>query len=260
MAVAPSRRLHAGRAGLGGGGNSYFFGAPVVSAGDTVMRSPRWGWESDEAALPYGESAGEGEVVAYGEARTDARGRCRIRFETAPERRAGESEAEASWVEEHDYRYSIEATITDRGHFSATGSASVNVWRGEYALSVDADRMVAGVGDTVAATATVRDHHGEALTGVPVTLSLVQRDWEDDEFTLVTAGSGQAKSDAGQASSRFRVPRAGAIRWSPARDGRGNRVPQLSVGERRRRTGRGGAARRRWSPTGKYQPGDTATF
>lgn len=246
----------------------YFFGAPVVGAGVeyTVMRSPRWGWESDEAALPYGESAGEGEVVAYGEARTDARGRCRIRFETAPERRAGESEAEASWVEEHDYRYSIEATITDRGHFSATGSASVNVWRGEYALSVDADRMVAGVGDTVAATATVRDHHGEALTGVPVTLSLVRRDWEDDEFTLVTAGSGQAKSDAqGKASSRFRVPRAGSYQVvASARDGRGNRVRATGYlwvsGDGEPAAAAHGPDLQVVADRKEYQPGDTATF
>ncbi|HOM80492.1 MAG TPA: MG2 domain-containing protein [Armatimonadota bacterium] len=246
----------------------YYFGAPVAGArvDYVIMRSPIWSWQEEDAEyLPYGDQTGEGEVVATGVATTDARGRCRVRFETAtPELATGE-EAGLDW-ESFDHRYSIEATVFDQGRFSATGSARVKVWRGEHTLEVEPGRFVAGAGEEIPVTARVRDRAGAPLEGVDVELRFVRRDWNDEGFTLVSVGKSRGASDAeGQVKARFQAPSAGSYQLvGHTRDKRGNRITAtayLWV------SGPGGGSAHARLPDlqvipdrREYQPGDEATF
>ncbi|MBI3948302.1 MAG: hypothetical protein HY321_20470 [Armatimonadetes bacterium] len=244
----------------------YFFGAPVVGAtvDYTILRAPLWSWDGAAEMADYGEESGGGEVVASGQARTDSRGRCRIRLETAAPRPASLSEEEEP--DDNDYRYAIEATVTDRGRFSATGSAAVKVWRGDFSAVVEPGRFLAAPGERVPVIATLRDHGGEAQPGVPVELSFVRRDWSGDEFSLVSAGRERRQTDrAGRAAAEFRPPRGGSYQVvAVARDRRGNRVrasAYLWV------SGEGGGGESAPGPQlqittdrREYRPGDTARF
>lgn len=253
----------------------YFFGAPVVGATVryTVMRSPLWPWmERDEDAsleeedFYYGDAPGEGEVIAEGEARTDARGRCLVRFETTFRERAGDAQEAFFEPDDYDYRYSVEATVADAGRFTADGSAAVTVRRGELAVSLEPEWFVQAPGKPLAATAVVRDHAGKARGGIPVELSLVRRRWRDGAFTLAVAGKATARTDAaGRATARLRPPSPGDYQVRAlVRDERGNEIPASAwvwvTGATEAAPMPSGASLRVVADRKEYRPGDTATF
>ena len=249
----------------------YFFGAPVAGAKVFyyVMRTPKWGWEGeDEDVLAgYAESADDGEVVANGEARLDARGQCRIRFETAPPEAEGETSTGYEEFGDHDYRYTVDATIMDGGSFEASGSARVDVWRGEYALEVAPGRFAPEAGQPVPVAATVRDRSGKACAGVPVEISFVRREWDEEGFTAVPTGSKRGATDAaGRSTAEFRPALAGEYEVrAVVRDARGNRIRSAQfvwvtgAGEAEA-AGPAGPDLQIVADRKEYRPGETASF
>lgn len=250
----------------------YFFGAPVVGATVqyTVLRSPLWPWMEEggggEDRFEYGAGPGEGEVVAEGETRTGPDGRCLVRFDTAPPEASPASRDPFFEPDDHDYVYSLEATVSDQGRFTAEGSAKVKVWRGELDVALEPDCFILSPGEQVGACALVRDHAGRPRAGVPVELTLVRRRWQGDRFLLTTVARASARTGGeGRAAASLRPPGPGDYQVRAlVTDQRGNQVPASAwvwvTGAADTGPLPNGASLRVVADRKEYRPGDTATF
>ncbi|HKG14884.1 MAG TPA: MG2 domain-containing protein, partial [Pyrinomonadaceae bacterium] len=163
---------------------NYYFGAPVARAGVKyyVYRSRYYGWwreggEGDDAdefgADPTaeeegGEYGGYGdEMMIEGDGRLDARGRLDIEYKIP----------DADPKETHDYRYRLQAEITDASRRSLEASASLVGVRSTVVAYASPERYVYSTGETARVLVTARDREGRPVQ-TRVRVTYFERRWQ----------------------------------------------------------------------------------
>jgi alpha-2-macroglobulin len=160
---------------------TYFFGGPVANAKVkyNIYASPDWSaryrlqprpdyysyfddWSNgEEDSYDYG-----GSFVGEGVAQTDENGQATITFDT---KKIEPNMSNYNYYYEYgDKRYKIEAEVTDISQLTVTGSGSVAVTAGDYALFVNSDNYVVKSGEGVQANIEARDYDGKPVANQKV--------------------------------------------------------------------------------------------
>ncbi len=149
----------------------YYFGEPVAGAQVkyVVHRERYWSylWGDPDMNDMYGGGEGQGEDQNYGAGsdeneyageelseqtgKLDSNGRLKITVPTT--------------LSEHknDYRYRIEARVTDESRREISGHNSVVATYGSFQLGLEADKYMYQQGETIKLTAMARDYDGNAV-------------------------------------------------------------------------------------------------
>jgi len=185
----------------------YYFGEPVKNAKVTwaVYRSTAWlkryDFEADQDSGDSNASEDEdtgGEQAQQNEGRLDDDGKLNIAIPTD--------------VSEHgaDFRYRIEARVTDEGNREITGTGWLSATYASFYVYAEPDQYVYGPGDRARINITALDYDGNPVQ-VAVKAQLAQWYWrnkpEDVRATL------NATTDAqGHAAVDFTIPSGGEWR------------------------------------------------
>ena len=148
----------------------YYFGEPVAGAQVkyVVHRETYWSYlmgdeddmgggegEMGGGAGRYGEGSGEneyaGEELSEQTGKLDANGRLKITIHTT--------------LDEHrrDYRYRVEARVTDESRREISGHNSVVATYGSFKIGVQADKYMYQQGETIKLTAMAKDYDGHPV-------------------------------------------------------------------------------------------------
>jgi uncharacterized protein YfaS (alpha-2-macroglobulin family) len=164
---------------------NYFFGAPVTKASVKyyVYRSRHYDWwdgseggdeEDDIGADPTAEEGdnsyyyGSGdEMMLEGDGKLNEQGRLEVDFQVPP------PDAKDRW----DYRYRLEAEVTDAARRSMSASASLTGIRSNVTVSAVPDRYVYGQGDPARVSVHARDREGRPVQ-TRVRLTFYERRWQ----------------------------------------------------------------------------------
>jgi uncharacterized protein YfaS (alpha-2-macroglobulin family) len=162
---------------------NYYFGAPVARANVKyhVYRSRYYGWwreGGDEEVDEFGADVtaeedsdaygGYGEEMSLeGEGKTDAQGRLDIEF-TVPQ---------ADPKDTYDYRYRLEAEVTDAARRAMDASASLVGVRSNVVAYASPERYVYSAGETARVLVTARDREGRPVQ-TRVKLTFFERRWQ----------------------------------------------------------------------------------
>lgn len=170
---------------------TYFFGGPVANAKVkyNIYASPDWStryrlqprpdyesyfddWNNQEQdSYDYG-----GSFVGEGVAQTDENGMAEITFDTK------KIEPNLSnynyYYEYNDKKYKIEAEVTDISQLTVTGSGTVSVTAGDYALFVDPVDYVVKAGEGVAANIEARDYDGKPVANQKIHVKVSRWPWD----------------------------------------------------------------------------------
>lgn len=165
----------------------YYFGSPVPDTKFTyqVMRSYYfpyqnscdW-WEEDYMSGRY--SYGYGGVVASGNGITGKDGKATISFDAE------------KW--DNDAVYTIVIRMVDKSRREVTGSSSLKVTRGEFYLSVDADKYFYETGDKVNLKIKALNYQGRPVE-TPFTLKIVREIYEKNKSTTKEVVTKELKTD-----------------------------------------------------------------
>ena len=201
---------------------SYYFGSPVANADVSyqINRSAYWLFSDDEPMDEgYSDYGGYGEMVKYGDIRTDENGEATVEFP-------------ATWDQpkdnegyDTDQQFSISLTATDKGGAAATGDQSVLVTRGEFAVEVQPDSYVTAPGKTVSVAIKAQDYDRHPMGDQDVSVTLNRETWsEDGDYNLEPLTTKQAATDKnGRAMVQLPVRRAGSMTITArTTDSRGN--------------------------------------
>lgn len=206
----------------------YFFGAPVTNAEVQyyIYRSPyyHWWWDDDEddgLGASDEEDEGEGyygygnDMVQDGTVKLDANGRVTIDFKV-PEPDANDP---------RDYRYRLEAQVTDAARRTIEGKAGFVGTRGNVVANATPERYVYFKDDMAKVRVRTGSYEGKPVAA-NVTLKFIQRTWERHEnpdstgrwdryeYKLRETELGTANvttNSQGEAVYDYRVPIAGSI-------------------------------------------------
>jgi uncharacterized protein YfaS (alpha-2-macroglobulin family) len=211
----------------------YFFGSPVTNADVKyyIYRTRYYHWWSDdedqsddlgdnsqaagedpdqEGGYGYGE-----DMVKEGDGRLDANGKMRVDFQVP------EPDEKSS----SDYRYRLDAQVTDASRRTIEGSTSFIGTRGTIVAFVDTDKYVYYQGDTAKVRIRTADYQDHPLPA-KVTLKFVHRVWETTYHADETTGkqvpesklredqlsTAEITTDAqGQAAYTYTAPASGSI-------------------------------------------------
>ncbi|HEY3298531.1 MAG TPA: MG2 domain-containing protein, partial [Armatimonadota bacterium] len=184
---------------------NYYFGAPLANAelNYIVRRTSYWLFEDqeedqDEYGGGYQDYGGYGEQVAEGQLRTDSNGEATLEFPASWEQR------KESNALEQDQQFSIEVSATDKSQQAVTGSASVVVTGGEFALKVTPDRYVVDPGGTVNFIVQARNYDKTPVVEQDITLLIGREKWIEDKSTFEVYKEQKVKTDkAGKAALAF---------------------------------------------------------
>ncbi|HOY63242.1 MAG TPA: MG2 domain-containing protein [bacterium] len=184
---------------------NYYFGEPVKNAEVSyeILRTSIWdvgilrGAES-EYRWYYDQDRGgprwhwgyRGEQVASGGGTTDENGAMEVVF--------------ADTNAEQDMEYTLIARVTEAGRREAQGEGSARVYRGEYKLSVRADRYMAKPGEKAKVIVGAIDLFGAPVSRkVDVGIELVS--WEDGARSVKNVSQTQVETSSatGEASIEF---------------------------------------------------------
>ena len=204
---------------------SYYFGAPVVNAKVSyiVRRTPYWlFYEEDEdfSDYEYEDYGGYGEIVDEGELMTDNNGVAEVAFRaTWPE-----PETEYGW--DNDQEFFAEVWVTDSSRRGASGSGSVIVTRGKFALNVTPDRYVVQPGSQVRISIEAKDYDKKPVPNKKLTAVVGREYWIEDSYKFDRWEKRRLTTDrSGRASFEFKPKRAGNIRVTVvSQDSRGNKI------------------------------------
>lgn len=150
----------------------YYFGSPVANANVeyAVYRSRYWRpwWIGTDYEWFYEGRpeiyANDQQMVYTGFGQTDANGQLAIAIET---------DKEATL----DYTYRIDASVTDASRRSISGSASVEVTRGLFAMTLQTDQYVYRAGDDARIALMLLDFQNKGVAAPYV--ATISRDWWD---------------------------------------------------------------------------------
>lgn len=188
----------------------YFFGEPVSGAEVhyVVHRSAYWGslftydgdfddydGFADGGYGDYGESSDQpeydygGQQLSEQTGKLDANGRLKITIPTT--------------LSEHkrDFRYRIEARVTDESRREISGYNSVIATYGSFHMGVETDKYLYQPGETVRATVLAKDYDDRPIE-TEFHVELVRHDYRSREDTVLEARDGRTDK-AGQAAIQF---------------------------------------------------------
>ncbi len=192
---------------------NYFFGAPLANADVKYLihRSPFWLFtvedDDEDSYGGYEDYGGYGEVVDEGTVRTDSNGNADVEF---PADWPQPVEANA-W--DTDQEFSVEANVTDKGDREVSGTGSVVVTRGEFAIDVQPDQYVVEPGQTVNVLVTAMDYDKHPVKHQEITVVTGRDVWSDDEESKFQAFGEQTVTtdDSGRAIVKVSTNRAGSM-------------------------------------------------
>jgi len=203
---------------------SYYFGAPVVNARVSyiIRRTPYWLFYEDEdfGDYEYEDYGGYGEVVDEGELMTDDNGIAEVAF------RAAWPEPETNYGWDNDQEFFLEAWVTDASRRGASGSSSVIVTRGEFALNVTPDLYVVQPGSKVRISIEAKDYDKNPIQNKELTAVIGREYWIENRHRFDRWEEKRLTTDrSGRASFEFIPKRAGNIRVTVvSKDARGNNI------------------------------------
>lgn len=142
----------------------YFFGAPVAGAKATwtVSASPHWSW-GDEEDLGEEESEGGsyGELIAEGQATTDAEGRLAMELPSNPTLPASTSLSSGQEIE-----YNVQVTVEDASSRVVTESKTIVILPGELSLHASPSNYVVSPGQAIAVKLEARNLDDTPAVGI----------------------------------------------------------------------------------------------
>jgi alpha-2-macroglobulin len=172
----------------------YFFGSPVANAEVKyyIYRSRFYAWgfgedysdettdESDTEEDEYSQFyRGGDDMVQESEGTLDARGHMNVEFQVP----------QTDETDTTDYRYRLEAQVTDSARRTIDGAASFVATRGTIVANANPDRYVYNKGDVAKIRVTTSDYEGRPVSA-KVQLQFVERTWtkkekkaDDDEYS-----------------------------------------------------------------------------
>jgi uncharacterized protein YfaS (alpha-2-macroglobulin family) len=182
----------------------YFFGEPVANAKVhyVVHRSPYWyplfysGDDDDESNTGVQDDTGDaGDELSDQEGTLDANGQLNITFPTAfkPENHG-------------DFRYRVEARVTDAGNREITGYASVIATYGSFLVNVEPANYVVTPGAPTEFNVTAIDYDGKPIQ-TQVDLQLYSG-YDRKNLTFIAQSAAQTGPD-GHGTGIFTIPKAG---------------------------------------------------
>lgn len=184
----------------------YYFGEPVANAKVkySVYRSRYWFplWyepDDDEGggdAEPPGDDSDEGDQLSDVDGVLDADGKLTISFETKP--------SEHKW----DFRYRIEARVTDAANREISGSGWVTATYGSFVLNVQPDRYFHQPGTRGAFKIEARDYDSKPVQS-KVHVELVKWNWRDPSKRAVKSSTDVATGSDGTATADLAIPADG---------------------------------------------------
>ncbi|HWP31402.1 MAG TPA: MG2 domain-containing protein [Fimbriimonadales bacterium] len=200
----------------------YYFGGPVVGAQVSayLYRDHYWGniAESEEEAeyylSYYGRGAGSQFIFLKGI--TDENGKATFSIETddLPEK------SSLDWI------YTIDAVVEEQGGKSFSGTGSLLVSRGAFALYVEPTTYVCAPGESIELyVETTRLDNNKPVPNVPVQINYYYEDWTPkSKSTTTNIGTSETTTgENGTSELRITPPRSGSLRIeATAKDNRGN--------------------------------------
>jgi len=162
----------------------YFFGAPVTNADVHYYihrsRYHHWWWGEEDSGDEFDDEAEDtadedysgdynygGDVLTEADGRLDAQGRMTVEFEVP------ESDEKEQW----DYRYQLEARVTDSSRREMHGSASFVGTRGKTVAEARPERYLYYQGDAAKINVRTADYTGHPVSAL-VTLKFIEQKWE----------------------------------------------------------------------------------
>ncbi len=185
----------------------YYFGEPVANAKVkySVYRSRYWfplWYDADEESegLNPGDQYDDAssELITQAEGRLDQEGKLQVTIPTT--------------VSDHkiDYRYRVQAEVTDKAGRGISGSGSVIATYGSFVLNVTPDRYFFEPSTTASFKVEARDYDNKPVSTTPVHLELVTWDWRNRNKKGEIRSHADARTDAsGAATTELRIPAEG---------------------------------------------------
>jgi uncharacterized protein YfaS (alpha-2-macroglobulin family) len=185
----------------------YYFGEPVSGARVkySVYRSRYWfplfydaDDEGGEPAEADSDDSG-GDQISDQEGKLDQDGKLTITFPTG--------------VSDHkyDYRYRVEARVTDEAMREITGRGSVLATYGSFVVNVTPDRYFYKPGSTGVFTVEARDYDNNPVA-TSVHVELIQWDWREKEPGPVKGSTDVDTGVSGSAQAELLIPAAASYR------------------------------------------------
>ena len=185
----------------------YYFGEPVNGAKLTyaVYRSrywfPMWYDPEDEGEGDSGDNFDDagGEQILDGEGQLDQDGKLTISIPTT--------------VSDHkiDYRYRVEARVTDEAKREISGHGSVIATYGSFAVNVTPERYVYPAGSKGAFTIQARDYDSNPVRA-KVRVELVKYNWRNRAYAEVKAATDVETGADGEAKAELLIAAADSYR------------------------------------------------
>jgi uncharacterized protein YfaS (alpha-2-macroglobulin family) len=183
----------------------YYYGEPVAGGkvAWVVHRTRHWMSEYMEDEAPE-EGEGEyyaGEQVHEAQGVLNADGRLAIRVPTS----AGA----------YDYRYRLEARVTDAGGREIAGAGTLIATQGSYHVHIRPDRYVYSPKQQARFEVEARDYEGNPVAGAVMRVSLAEYNWNvyGSGQEKLLPGETETRTDAeGKAAVAVTLPGAGSYR------------------------------------------------
>ncbi len=198
----------------------YYYGEPVAGAKVSYVVHryrywPPW-WEPEDGFGDDDEMEGGygGEQLSEEEGKLDADGKLTV---TVPVKRG-----------EHDYRYRVEARVTDSGGRAISGAGSVVAVRGPVQLTVRPEKWVYAPGDAVKMQVETKDYDGNAVANVAFRVELGERrSGREKGFTVKLTREGRTGAD-GKGTVEFPAPEGGGYEVQAAMANAGGEIREQS--------------------------------
>lgn len=201
----------------------YFFGSPVVSADVEyfVYRIPyyRPWWMFSEHAEWYRDFYGEqeennsgSELIHQGSGKTDSQGRLDFSYAINEDfKQKNEYDYYRPFYGANDYRYIIQARVTDAARHEISGSANALVTRGGFFLSANASAYIYKPGAKAVINVNAADYSDKPVSTAfeAKIFKIKYREFKNENHDLVAVISGNTAND-GKGSVIYDIPASGS--------------------------------------------------
>ncbi|MEO5923506.1 MAG: MG2 domain-containing protein [Bryobacteraceae bacterium] len=201
----------------------YYFGEPVSGAAVkySLYRDRYWFplWYDPDEEIEQGESDGDygGEEISQGEGTLDEAGKLTVNVPT---------EVADSSV---DFRYRLEARVTDPARREITGSGTFLATYGSFVVNVEPDRYFYAPRSKATFAVEARNYESQPVA-TPVRVELIRWNWRATEKNVVVATAASSTGANGTGRAELTIPAEGGsyrVRIS-ARTPEGRTVEQYS--------------------------------
>jgi uncharacterized protein YfaS (alpha-2-macroglobulin family) len=180
----------------------YYFGEPVPGASVkySVYRDrywfPLWYDPDDDDVDPANDEDYGGDEIDQGEGTLNEDGKLSVKIKTAPSENA------------IDYRYRIEARVTDAARREISGSGSVIATYGSFLLNVSPEQYFYSQGSRAAVKVEARDYDNRPIA-TPVHIELMRFDWRDPKKREVLTVGDSSVGANGEGRAEIGLPKEG---------------------------------------------------